>query len=361
MISILLPNLCGGGAERISLDLAREFRASGHDVAFLLMSAHGEFLEEAQREFSIVDLQAPRVRQLPLKLIRYLRASPPDALLAAMWPLTVIAPFAAKVAGFRGKLLVSEHNALSVQYAPRGRTHRLAMQASMRLGYPLADVRVGVSQGVCEDMAALSGLAAVQMTVIHNPVRQLASADADKRRAAEAIWNGAMQRVLTVGSLKDQKNHVMLLRAFADLPLQEATLMLLGVGANEAKLRHLVQELGLGNRVIFAGFHRDPTPFYETADLFVLSSDHEGLPTVLIEALSCGLPVVSTDCPSGPAEILENGRYGRLTPVGDAAALARAMAEALQETPDRDALKRRAADFAPEKAARAYLEAMGLA
>lgn len=135
--------------------------------------------------------------------------------------------------------------------------------------------------------------------------------------------------------------------------------MLLGKGEEEAALRALAVELGISDKVIFAGFHADPSAFYATADLFVLSSDYEGLPTVLIEALSFGVPVVSTDCPSGPAEILENGRWGRLVPMGDAGALARAMAEALRAPVDREALRRRAADFSPEIAAQRYLTLLG--
>jgi glycosyltransferase involved in cell wall biosynthesis len=114
------------------------------------------------------------------------------------------------------------------------------------------------------------------------------------------------------------------------------------------------------DRVIIAGFHPDPTPFYKTADLFVLSSDYEGFGNVIVEALACGTPVVSTDCPSGPGEILDSGRYGRLVPVGDAPALAGAMAAALDDTPDRDALIRRSDDFAPDVAARKYLDRLDL-
>lgn len=137
--------------------------------------------------------------------------------------------------------------------------------------------------------------------------------------------------------------------------------MLLGQGENEAMLRGEAAALGIADRVIFAGFHADPSPFYATADLFALSSDYEGFGNVIVEALSFGLPVVSTNCPSGPDEILGGGRWGRLTPVGDADALARAMDEALNGPHDREALKRRAADFAPEIAARKYLDLLGLA
>ena len=136
--------------------------------------------------------------------------------------------------------------------------------------------------------------------------------------------------------------------------------MLVGTGQGEAGLRAIAGDLGIAGRVIFAGFHPDPTPFYRTADLFVLSSDYEGFGNVIVEAMACGTPVVSTDCPSGPAEILEGGRHGRLVPVNDPAALAAAIQAALSEKPDRAALQRRAADFAPDIAARRYLDLLGL-
>ena len=177
---------------------------------------------------------------------------------------------------------------------------------------------------------------------------------------AEAIWQGRGPRILTVGSLKPVKNHALLLRAFARLAMPQARLMIVGQGPEEGSLRQLVAELGLGQRVILAGFHADPAALYATADLFALSSDHEGFGNVLVEALSYGLPVVSTDCPAGPAEILGGGRWGGLVPVGDEEALAGAMAAALSAPVDRDALRARAADFAPEIAARKYLDLVGL-
>lgn len=326
------------------------------------MSARGEFLEEAAKEFTVIDLAAPRARNLPLKLARHLRRAQPDALLAAMWPLTVIAPLAARLAGFHGKVAVSEHNILPMQYAGWGWLHGVALHASMRIGYRLADARIGVSQGAAQEMAGLSGMARELVQVIPNPVRRMSISSPAVISTAEALWGtGPHKRILTVGNLKEVKNHPLLLRAFALLPRESARLMLLGQGQNQAALRRLAEDLGIGEDVVFAGFYTDPAPFYATADLFVLSSDNEGFGNVIVEALAAGLPVVSTDCPSGPAEILENGRFGRLTPVGDAEALARAIRDSLAETPDPEALKRRAADFAPDIAARKYLEAMGLA
>ena len=359
-ISLLLPDLRGGGVERVKLVLAREFARLGHTVEVVMLQAKGDLLREAQREFALVDLATPRARNVAPALARYLRQRRPDALIASMWPLTVIAPFAARLAGFQGKVLVSEHNYLTQQYKAWGALHRFGLRASTSIGYRLASARVGVSLGVCADIAGLSFMSQGLFTTIYNPVRPVVQPGWDDLRVSHALWGTDGARILTVGSFKEQKNHALLLRAFAAMSRPEAKLMLLGQGRNEAALRALASDLGIADRVIFAGFHADPAPYYASADLFVLSSDYEGFGNVIVEALSFGLPVVSTDCPSGPAEILKGGRLGRLVQVGDAAALARAMADALAAPVDREALIRRASEFAPMIAARKYLDLLGL-
>lgn len=361
LISILLPGLRGGGAERVMLDLAREFACAGHEVEFVLMQAQGELLREARESFSVVNLDTPRARALHRVLAQYTRRRCPDALLAGMWPLTVIAPLAARLSGHRCRMVVSEHGILSAEYRDWGLGHRAALRSSMALGYRLADRRVGVSLGVASDMAMLSGLSHEAFDVVHNPVSRRPEPSSQEINDAEVLWSGCKGgRIVSVGTMKAVKNQPLLLRAFARMARPEARLMFVGDGAERDVLWSLAHELGVADRVIFVGFHCDPSPFYATADLFVLSSDHEGFGNVIVEALSFGLPVVSTDCPSGPAEILENGRYGRLVPVGDATALAAAMDAALAAPVDFDALVRRAADFAPEIAARKYLELLAL-
>lgn len=356
-IAILLPDLRGGGAERVNLDLAHEFARQGHQVEFVLMKAEGEFLPEARAEFSVVDLGVDRTRQIPAALARYLRTRRPDALVANMWPLTAAAVLGRGLSGVKTRLLLMEHNTLSKQYRSWGPLHSAMMRLSMVLGYRRADFVGAVSAGSAADTARLALMSPGKVHVLHNPIRPRPAPSAEELAQADAFWGAPPgARILTVGGFKEQKNHPLLLQAFAALRgSPEARLMFLGQGPMEAELRNLSQSLGIADRVIFAGFHANPTPFYQTADLFVLSSDYEGLPTVLIEALASGTPVVSTNCPSGPAEILQGGRYGTLVPVGDAPAIAAAISTTLAKPHDADLLRRRAANFAPAIAARAYL------
>ena len=359
MLSIFLPDLRGGGAERVNIDLAHEFAEAGHDVEFVLMKAQGELLEEARAFFSVVDLATPRARALPLVLSRYLRQRKPDALLAAMWPLTAIAPMAARLSGVGCTVLVSEHGMLSTQYRDWRRLHRVLLRFSTAVGYRISSHRVGVSSGLVRDMADLSWMRPNQFKVIHNPVPSRPEPSVEVIKWAEALWAAPPgARILTVGTMKAVKNHSLLLRAFAQLDRPDARLMFVGDGDGRSELLSLARELGVEDRVILAGFQPDPTPFYDTADVFVLSSNFEGFGNVIVEAMGRGTSVVSTDCPSGPAEILCDGEFGTLVPVNDEIALAEAMEAALKQPHDREKLKARAKDFAPEIAARKYLELM---
>jgi len=360
LISILLPNLCGGGAERVNIDLAYEFARAGFEVEFVLMQAHGELLEEAKASFKVVDLAIQRTRSLPQALTRYLHRRP-DVMLASMWPLTAIAPIAVWMSSNDCKVVVSEHGMLSAQYRDWGRVHRFMLRVSTAIGYRLAHQRVGVSCGLVEDMAGLSWMPLSDLNVIHNPVPPRPKPSVQSMKTVEELWGAEPgARIVTVGTMKAVKNHPLLLKAFALLGHPDARLMFVGDGVGRNELISLAYEFGVSDRVIFAGFNSDPTPFYLTADLFVLSSNYEGFGNVIVEAMACGTPVVSTDCPSGPSEILEGGKYGRLVPVGDVEALAAAIEASLDESVAPEVLRARASDFHPEKAAKSYLSLLGV-
>ncbi|MEZ5665411.1 MAG: glycosyltransferase [Burkholderiaceae bacterium] len=214
---------------------------------------------------------------------------------------------------------------------------------------------MAVSHGAADDLAQFARIDRRSIQVIYNPV--VGSLPDRPAVACEPAdwWRGQHQRLLAVGTLKPIKGYDTLLEAFARLRAHaDVRLLILGEGGERTGLEALVQRLGLQGQVFLPGFVQDPTPYFQRADLHVLSSSGEGLPTVLIEALAAGTPIVSTDCPSGPREILADGRFGQLVPVGDAAALAEAMAQSLASNHDHDALKARAQDFSIDKAVDQY-------
>lgn len=356
-IVVLLPNLRGGGAERIHVNMAQEWLARGIRVEFVLCQAQGELLPLLPDGVNVVALKAPRFRNAFWPLIRYLRQSRPDALLVVMWPLTVIAPLAARVARFRGRVVVSEHSIVAKGYVGRGRAHHWMLANSMRFAYPLANVRIGVSRGVANHLATLSRLPRKRFTVIYNPAATGKIYAGSEVPAPLASLPRPI--ILGVGTLKRVKRFDLLIRAFAQLlQRREASLCILGEGDERAALEQQIEQLGLQERVSLPGFVDETGPWYAHADLFVLSSDYEGFGNVIVEALEQGVPVVSTDCEAGPREILADGYYGKLVPVGDPAALADAMFDALAEIPDREALKARARDFSVDKIATEYLSVL---
>jgi glycosyltransferase involved in cell wall biosynthesis len=229
------------------------------------------------------------------------------------------------------------------------------------MGYRLADALVGVSQGVADDMATLANLGRGRVSVIGNPVPPPREPSEEALRQVDSLWGVPRgSRILSVGRLKPVKNHALLLQALVHCKRPNARIMLVGSGECEAALRALTIRLGLNDRIIFAGFQPDPSPFYRTADVLAVSSNHEGFGNVIVEALACGVPVVSTDCPSGPSEILANGQFGFLVPVDHAKLMAEAFEHVLGQPKDPDRLKTRAGLYAPKYAAEQYLSLLNL-
>jgi len=222
--------------------------------------------------------------------------------------------------------------------------------------FPKADGIVTVSRGLADELTSQMSIPRDRVTPIYNPaftpdLESLSSATPTHRW----LRKKGLSVILAVGRLEKQKDHPTLLRAFARLAGRPGMrLVILGKGPERASLEALVRELGLEGKVDMPGWEPNPFAFMSRARLFVLSSRWEGFGNVLVESLACGCPVVSTDCPTGPREILEDGRWGALVPVGDDAALAKAMEEALEARPDRDALRRRASFFSVERAAEQY-------
>jgi len=380
-IAVFIYALTGGGAQRRTVTLANAFAAAGHSVDLVVVKADGVLNEAVAPRVRLVDLRAhgrlhgvaagltgqrgiETAAAIPA-LARYLRRVRPDVLLSAASHVNLVAVSAMRLAAVPIPLVLRTSNHPSgnlAHHPPLQRLVRAWLKWLSRRFYPRADAVIAVSDGVAREIVRLSATPAERVVTIYNPVVDKALT----RRLAAPIdhpWLApdAPPVILAAGRFKLQKDFPTLIEAFARLERSHrARLVILGDGPGRPALETLAARRGLelGQDVLFAGYVANALPWMRRARLFVLSSLWEGLPGVLIEALAAGCPVVSTDCPSGPFEILEGGRHGRLVPVGDPAALARAMAAALDETPDRAALRARALDFAPGVAIQRYLDVL---
>lgn len=356
-ICIILPNLGGGGAERLHVNLANDWVVQGFDVEFVLLRKEVELISLLAPQITVTFLGAGRIRDAILPLAAHLRKYRPQVVLVAMWPLTSAVVFSWMLSGRRGRLFLSDHENLSLSYIEQRRAKPVYLRNLIRFTYPLANGIIAVSRGVKEDLCFLGRVTANKVRVIYNPAATGVSPLRETPGVQVRLWgSGLDRRILTVGRLSLQKDHETLIKAFAMLSKDfNAKLVILGEGPLRADLSALVAELGLQDSVSLPGFTADPYRWFRSADLFVLSSRWEGFGNVIVEALECGVPVVSTNCPSGPDEILEDGRYGKLVPVQDPLALATAMVESLNGTHDREALMRRAKDFSVQKISDEYL------
>jgi glycosyltransferase involved in cell wall biosynthesis len=339
--------------------LANGFAALGLRVDLVLAVAEGPYLAEVAAAVRVVDLRARGVVVSLPGLTGYLRRERPDAMLSAMNHANVIVLLARRLAGVRTRVVVSERAHLSLSLANEPSRRARLLPWFMRRTYRWADGVVAVSAGVADDLAQATGLSRASISVIHNPVvteQMLSLAQAP----LDHPWFAPEEPpvILAVGRLAPEKKFDVLLQAFARLRRERrARLLILGEGERRSELEALAGALGVADDVALPGFEPNPYAYMRRAGLFVLSSRFEGLPNALIQAMTCGVPVVSTDCPSGPAEILENGRWGRLVPVGDVEALAAAMLATITEMQHPD-VAGRAADFGADRAVDEYLRVL---
>jgi glycosyltransferase involved in cell wall biosynthesis len=334
-IAFFLPAVRGGGAQRVVVNLVEGITQRGHPVDLVLATADGVFLRSLPPEVRLVDLGARRLMGSLRPLADYLRREKPRVLVSSMSHANVVALWAARLAGRVTPVVVTEHNTMSQANQHENLVSQQLWKFLLRRFYPWASSVVAVSRGAADDFARTSGFPRSQVEVVYNPVIT-PSILALAREEPNHPWFGPGQPpvILGVGRLTRQKDFPTLIRAFARLrSRREARLIILGEGEDRAELERLIGELQLTDHVALPGF-QNAMAYMARSALFVLSSAWEGLPTVLIEALAAGTKVVSTDCPSGPREILQEGRLGALVPVGDAPALARAMEDALERPGD---------------------------
>lgn len=358
-VAIYINDLSGGGVERQTLALARGLRTKGMAVTVVVHQARGQLRDHVPDNIRLVDLGGQRTLQdIPL-IARFLRREHPDVLLANVDHNNVAAMLGNQLAGNKTKVVICQHNSMAAEYFSGLRwTYRL-IPFAYRLLAPCFSRAVAVSEGIAGELHTIAHIPDRKITLIHNSV----IGPDFQIRAEQPVthpWFNQPERpvFVTAGRLVAMKDHETLLRALAIHHKQwSSRLLVLGSGPLREKLEALAGELDLREAVDFLGFRENPLPYFQRADAFIMSSYSEGFGNVLVEAMGCGTPVISTNCPHGPAEILDHGRYGMLVAPRNACALATAMNSVTQlrrEWPS-TVLKARAAEFSDAACASNYM------
>ncbi|MDD5130141.1 MAG: glycosyltransferase [Candidatus Omnitrophica bacterium] len=325
-----MPSLTGGGGERVMSLLANELTRLGCRIDFLLAKKSGIFLDNLKKHVHIVDFNKNSTfKSIPL-LIKFIRKNKPQVLISALEHANLYA-LIAKIFCFRKvKVIVTVHNSPLRSMLSPSRKSRFISRMN-KVFYHFADAVVGVSEGVVDEIRDNYWVKKEKVRVIYNPV---VSDDFRKEMLAlpQEVVGLSGEYIIAVGNLVPAKDYPNLLKAYASIKDQcRCKLLVLGEGSERASLENMVVQLGLENMVLFPGFIRNPYPLMRGARMFVLSSKREALPTVVIEALAMGIPIISTDCPYGPREILENGKYGILVPVANSISLSDAIMNVLKK------------------------------
>ncbi len=363
-VCIFIPTFGDGGVERMLVNLARGLSHWGVAVDFIVKQKDLPYVDKLPDAVQLIEFGKAKRTRRERQLLDYLDREQPDVLISAKGKddqvaMRVKAKTRAKTRFFlRPGTAVSERlKARNANWVKRWLAHR-----RMRWLYARTDGVIAVSNGVAEEIIGATGVDPAKVKVVRNPnitpeLYDLAAASLDHPWFAE----GEDPVLLGIGGLRLQKDFPTLLRAFAGVVRERpARLMILGQGHQHDELLTLARELGIAERVALPGFVDNPYAYLSRAALFVLSSLWEGSPNVVTESLALGTPVVATDCRSGPNEITQQGKYGRLVPVGDVEALTRAILDTLADPPDSEWLKGAVQEYTMEKSAATYLEAMGL-
>ena len=388
------------GTERVSANIALGLAERGHHVDFLVEDSDGWLIEklDAHPGISVINLCESRGPLLlhrglqlwillknalssPLALVgigdscsarlfrmmthenppilslcRYIRRSRPVAVISFLNYQNLTLLLAAPLVGTDTRFIVNVRNHITTS-AKHGKSKWMRnVPRVMRRFFPRADLILAPSRDVADDAREITGIPPEKFRVIYNPVFRPEITELSRETPSHPWLAGpGVPVVIAAGKLKPQKDFETLLRAFALVREQRvARLVILGRGPGKPGLMELAAQLGVSDDFQLPGHVKNPYAWFSRAAVFVLSSAWEGLPNVLIEAMACGCPVISTDCPGGSSEILEEGRVGRLVPVGDAAGMARAISDTLDSPPPKDMLLERARVFSYDRAISDY-------
>ena len=339
------------------LGLATALADRGVYVDLVVNRAEGELMKLVPESVRLIDLDSNRTIGSLMNFGRYIRRELPAVVVSAPLRPNVVAMVAKLL--FRRDLtvFVRQDNTLSDQFAASSFRNRLMWRVFQYL-LPASDGIIAVSQGVSDDLCSIVPGSSHKVKTLYNPVVWPDHSERAMAPVDDPWFNDRdVPVVLSAGRLAPVKDHAMLLRAFAQvIESRPARLVILGEGSERGKLTKLAEGLSIAQHVDLPGFRDNPLSYMSKSDVFVLSSRYEGFALVLPEAMACGTPVVSTDCRSGPSELLEGGKLGRLVPVGDWQAMADAIIDTLDNPTPPDRLVARASEFSAEASVDRYME-----
>ena len=361
-IAIFAATSGHSGVDRLMQHLIPALAGHAYRIDVLHVRKHGPQIDSPPEGVSVIDTGSSHVYSSLPAVVRYLKTSRPVVMLSDKDRVNRTALLARWLAGVSTRLVFSSGTTISIDLSHRGWFERWLQRFSMGRLYRYADNVIVTSKGVADDMAAYTGLERSRIEVVPCPVvpDDLFQAELQK---PDHPWfaNQQIPVVLAVGELSRRKDFATLIRAFAHVRQQRpCRLLILGKGDQKETLRGMARDRGIQEDVDLHGFAPEPYRFMAHADLLAFTSLWEGLGFVIIEALAVGTPVVATDCPSGPREILQDGKYGLLVPVGDDSALADAILATLDNRPRRPELQEAARPYGIANSTAAYLKAMGL-
>jgi len=350
------------GVDRAMKHLIPALLGRGYPVDLLHVQRHGPYIDQEMDGLRIIDLGSKHVYPSLPAVVRYLRKERPTVMLSDKDRVNRTALLARFLAGVDTRVVLSSGTTISIDLASRGPVDRWLQRNSMGKLYGFADNVIVTSAGVADDMAEYTGLARNKINVVPSPVVPAACFEQDLPKPDHPWFQaGELPVILGVGELCMRKDFATLIRAFAQVRSQRpCRLVILGKGRQHDELLALAGQLGVSEDVDLAGFQPNPYSFMQHAAVFAFTSKWEGLGFVSIEALAVGTAVVSTDCPSGPREILQDEKYGALVPVGDHEALAASIIQTLDAPLPPEKLKEAARPYEIEASTDAYLAALGL-
>ena len=355
-----------GGVEKVTIQLCNELAAKGFEVDLVIGKKNqSNMLDHLDAKVKLISLGTSNKILSILMMALYLKRKRPDIVIADRYHSFVYTASAKRIFNCKFEIVMTIHSQMSLSFGFEfNRTKKQEKKYSefMTLNKYCAKV-IAVSNGTAEDFLSVFPQFANKMSVIYNPV----AVDEIQSLAKEwqdnlSLLSDKKHVIMSVGRLEAEKGYATLLRAFSEIEnCHDSLLVICGEGRERQNLEKLAQQLGIQGNVYLPGFVANPYSYLAHADLFVLSSSSEAFGVVLVEALAVGIPVVSTDCPSyGPREILANGEIGKLVPVDDVSALARAISESLKAHPDKEVLIDRAMHFSLQKAIDQYIKVLNL-